>query len=104
MFSIQKHSNRTKILAIPNLSTCFSTFLQSFAFSFRPVHLFFDLPSVFGLQSSAFHLRFPLAFCFELQYSNRPTHPKTKIAAGLEAGIALGAMTAPPHRGEYFLP
>ena len=43
---------------------------------------------------------FTLDFCFELQYSSRPTHPKTKIAAGLEADIALGAMTAPPHRGE----
>ena len=43
---------------------------------------------------------FTLDFCFELQYSNRPTHPKTKIAAGLAPDIALGAMTAPPHRGE----
>ena len=37
-----------------------------------------------------------------MQYSNRPTHPKTKIVVGLAPGIALGAMTAPPHRGgEY---
>jgi hypothetical protein len=38
---------------------------------------------------------FALDFCFELEYFNRPKHPKTRIVAGLEPGIALGAVTAP---------
>ena len=53
---------------------------------------------IMGLLSQLFV--FTLDFCFELQYSDKPTHPETKIAAGFEADITLGAMTAPPHRGE----
>ena len=76
--------------------------LAGYIYSLQPVHLFFHLPSacpersrrVFSLSClfwacrRAFSLEFPLAFCFELQYSYRPTHPKTKIVIGLAPGIA----------------
>jgi hypothetical protein len=78
--------------------------------SLQPVHFFFHLPSACPERSRrvfppsvALLLRrtgglqpwIPLAFRFELQYSNRPTHPKTRIAAGLEPGIAFGTMSVP---------
>jgi len=43
---------------------------------------------------------FTLDFCFELQYSNRPTHPKTKIPVRLDAGVALEPQLLHPDVGK----
>ena len=53
--------------------------IADFGLGLKSVNVFSSVHDNFGVQL----FDFTLDLCFELQYSNRPTHPKTRIVAGL---------------------